>query len=593
IYNPRFGGGFCFLSQQLVGLSVVTSFYFPPAPLPGGTKRWYKMSIMIQPTKNRFGVYLVRKAVPRHLQGILNKREIKFTLDTKDVREARERAPAKIIQIDMMLRLAEKQLEAEESLTDADIEMIADVWASSTMQNDELIRERYVVEDVINGKTGMFHSPENDIIHDWLEDRERKPLYKSETWQAERDESICKLMAVELDEALEYTPVVLTPLWRKRLAWRLAERRSDLTNVYLLNLRPRLYAKSRGLDSLPVEKTKTLTFADLFERYKEHVKHHEPLRAEKRIIAYTTSANRFIEFIGLKAAEDITVTDLADFRNLLEKLPSRPSKAVRLLPLHKQVEAEGEKISPVRVENIMKELSSVFRVAVEDGKLTDNPLSKLKKRKAIAGPAIIRSYSRDEIRRIFSLPVFHGEDTPHGAMAYWIPIILYYCGARVEEIAQLRKGDIVEVDGTPCFRLTMGEGQSIKMGNTRQFPIHSHLLELGFLDFVQSCTYQLFAEKSEVNGSYSYNYGRWWGNYIREHGLTRNGIKPTHSFRHSLVTLFRDLDIREEIQDSILGHNENSSDRAKASHGYGEKSVEAQRRAIEQIPRLKLKRLEN
>ncbi|AVO79905.1 site-specific integrase [Cronobacter sakazakii] len=551
------------------------------------------MSIMIQPTKNRFGVYLVRKAVPRHLQGILNKREIKFTLDTKDVREARERAPAKIIQIDMMLRLAEKQLEAEESLTDADIEMIADVWASSTMQNDELIRERYVVEDVINGKTGMFHSPENDIIHDWLEDRERKPLYKSETWQAERDESICKLMAVELDEALEYTPVVLTPLWRKRLAWRLAERRSDLTNVYLLNLRPRLYAKSRGLDSLPVEKTKTLTFADLFERYKEHVKHHEPLRAEKRIIAYTTSANRFIEFIGLKAAEDITVTDLADFRNLLEKLPSRPSKAVRLLPLHKQVEAEGEKISPVRVENIMKELSSVFRVAVEDGKLTDNPLSKLKKRKAIAGPAIIRSYSRDEIRRIFSLPVFHGEDTPHGAMAYWIPIILYYCGARVEEIAQLRKGDIVEVDGTPCFRLTMGEGQSIKMGNTRQFPIHSHLLELGFLDFVQSCTYQLFAEKSEVNGSYSYNYGRWWGNYIREHGLTRNGIKPTHSFRHSLVTLFRDLDIREEIQDSILGHNENSSDRAKASHGYGEKSVEAQRRAIEQIPRLKLKRLEN
>lgn len=118
----------------------------------------------------------------------------------------------------MMLRLAEKQLEAEESLTDADIEMIADVWASRTMQNDELIRERYLVEDILNGETGMFHSPENDIIHDWLKDRERKPLYKPETWQTEREESICKLMAVELDEALEYTPIVLTSLWRKRLA---------------------------------------------------------------------------------------------------------------------------------------------------------------------------------------------------------------------------------------------------------------------------------------------------------------------------------------------------------------------------------------
>lgn len=549
------------------------------------------MGIMIQPTKNRFGVYLVRKAVPKHLQGILNKREIKFTLDTKDVREARERAPAKIIQIDMMLRLAEKQLDAEESLTDADIKMIADVWASRTMQNDELIRERYLVEVQHGEKVGLDHSPENEIIHDWLEDLEHKPGYKSQTWLEERNVSICNMMVVELDEALEYTPTVLTSAWRDRLAWRLAERRNDLTNAYLLNIRPRHHAKSKGLDNLPVEKPKVLTFADLFARYKEHVQRHEPLRAESRIVAYTTSANRFIEFIGQKAAEEITVTDLADFRNLLEKLPSRPPKAVRSLPLHKQVDADGERISPVRVENILKELSSIFRVAVEDGKLTENPLSKLKKRKTVSGPVIVRSFSRDEIRRIFSLPVFNGEETPHGAMAYWIPIILYYSGARVEEIAQLRKGDIVEVDGVPCFRLAMGEGQSIKMGNTRQFPIHSHLIELGFLEFVQSQTYQLFADKSEVNRRYSYNYGRWWGNYIREHGVTRKGIKPTHSFRHTLVTLCRDLNVREEIQDSILGHNENSPDRAKASHGYGETSVQAQRGVIEQIPRLELQRM--
>ncbi|QDY43001.1 site-specific integrase [Candidatus Pantoea soli] len=551
------------------------------------------MGIMIQPTKNRFGVYHVRKAVPKHLIAILDKREIKFTLDTKDVNEARTRAPAKIIQIDMILRLAEKQLEAEQSLTDADIELIAGVWASKTMQSDELIRERYVVEEQHDDKMGLTHSPENVLIHDWLEDRQRKPNYKSQTWQEERDVSIDKLMAVELEEALEYTPTVLTPVWRNRLAWRLAERRSDLTNAYLMSLRPRLYAKSKGLDSLPEEKPLRLTFADLFARYKEHVRRHEPLRAESRIIAYTTSVNRFIEFIGQKAVKDITVTDLADFRSLIEKLPSRPSKAVRLMPLQSQVNAKGAKISPTRVENILKELSSIFRVAVEDGKLAENPLNKLKKRKVVAGPAVVRSFSPDEIRRIFSLPVFDGETTPHGAMAYWIPVILYYCGARVEEIAQLRKSDIVEVDGIPCIRLAMGEGQSIKMGNTRQFPIHSHLIELGFLNFVQAQTYQLFAKKSEVNRKYSYNYARWWGNYIREHGLIREGIKPTHSFRHTLVTLFRDLNIREEIQDSILGHNENSPAMAKASHGYGEKSVEAQRNAIEQIPRLNLERLES
>lgn len=80
------------MAQQLVGLSVVTSLNPPPAPLPGGAVRWHKMGIMIQPTKNRFGVYHTRQAEPKHWVVILGKRESKFTLDTKDVQEASARA---------------------------------------------------------------------------------------------------------------------------------------------------------------------------------------------------------------------------------------------------------------------------------------------------------------------------------------------------------------------------------------------------------------------------------------------------------------------------------------------------------------------
>jgi len=546
------------------------------------------MGIMIQPTKNRFGVYLVRKAVPKHLQGILDKREIKFTLDTKDVSEARARAPAKIIQIDLILRQAEKQLKAEQTLTDADIELIAGVWASKTMQNDELIRERYVVEEQYNGKTGLAHSPENELIHNWLEDRERKPRYKSETWQTERDESICKLMAVELDEALEYTPVVLTPVWRNRLAWRLAERRSDLTNAYLLNLRPRLYARRKGLDILPVKKPKQFTFAGLFEHYKAHISRIEPERAASRIRGYTSSANRFIKFIGDKSIREITKSDLSEFRTLLEQAPANRSKAVNSLSLENQAKAQGKKLSANTVRNIFMHLSAIFRVALEDDLLDEHPFDSFKMRKKVQAMNEDIPFTDDEIRMMFRLPLFHGEPSLYGEMAYWIPIILYYTGARVEEIGQLRRDDIVNAFGVPCFKIQMGEEQSVKtVGSLRYVPIHSHILELGFIDFVNTREGQLFAEKSDVNDKYTYNYGRWWGRLIRKHGV-RKDVKPCHSFRHYFITQCRALDVREDTQNNVLGHVPGSVPRR-----YGKYLIETSRVLIEQIPRLNLKRLEN
>lgn len=80
------------------------------------------------------------------------------------------------------------------------------------MQEDDLIRERYLLEDELDGKTGLLRSPENDIIHTYLEDRARKPRFKSQTWQEERDVTICKRLAVKLEVDLQYMPVTLVSI---------------------------------------------------------------------------------------------------------------------------------------------------------------------------------------------------------------------------------------------------------------------------------------------------------------------------------------------------------------------------------------------
>ena len=553
------------------------------------------MGIMIQPTKNRFGVYIIRKAVPKHLQDFLNKREIKLTLDTKDVKEARERAPAKIIQIDMTLRLAEKQLAAEHSLTDTDIELIAGVWASKMMQNDELIRERYLVEDVLNGKTGLFHSPENELIHDWLEDRERKPRYKLQTWQEERDVSICKLMDVELDEALEYTPVVLTPTWRNRLAWRLAERRNDLTNAYLLNIRPRHHARSKGLDALPEATESRNTFVQLFEAYKEFKCPSDAATIDKKALAhvkeYAAAADRFVEINGNLAINDITVDHIVKFRDTMAKYPKNLTKKEKALSLaQKQALQNKDQLTPDRVRNMLNHLSSFFEHAVYVNWLKHNVVRDVRKPSRTARDSSDKPFTRQELARVFSGQVFTGQEEPYEAMDYWIPIILYYTGCRVEEISQLHKRDIQQRDGVLCMKLQENETQSIKTGKTRYVPVPLHVIELGFTDFINSRSAFLFSDKALAEKKYSTNFRKRFGRYIRNNGIERDEISPTHSFRHTFVTNCRRNGVAMDIRDSITGHIDSSRNE---SENYGDKPVETKLEAIETIPRLDLRRIKD
>ena len=60
---------------------------------------------------------------------------------------------------------------------------------------------------------------------------------------------------------------------------------------------------------------------------------------------------------------------------------------------------------------------------------------------------------------------------------------LAYTGARVGEITQLRKEDVIDRDGAHAIRMTPEAG-TIKTAETRVVPFHEHLIAQGFLKFV-------------------------------------------------------------------------------------------------------------
>ena len=141
-------------------------------------------------------------------------------------------------------------------------------------------------------------------------------------------------------------------------------------------------------------------------------------------------------------------------------------------------------------------INSVFNWAVEQDILTSgNPAAGVKRkvRKGEAASASGRKSLNDaEAKAILTAasnypPRPTREHPKLTAAKRWVPWLLAYTGTRVGEVAQLRKSDVVKFDGHWAVRLTPEAG-TIKTKDTWHVPLHPHLIERGFLDFVKGAS---------------------------------------------------------------------------------------------------------
>ena len=97
-----------------------------------------------------------------------------------------------------------------------------------------------------------------------------------------------------------------------------------------------------------------------------------------------------------------------------------------------------------------------------------------------------REFSPEELQQYISM--LADTDLPKNPEIFWMPLIILFNGMRNNEIAQLYVDDIQERDGIPYFRICVNaaRNQRIKKGaSQRDLPIHSKLIELGFLEYVK------------------------------------------------------------------------------------------------------------
>ncbi len=306
---------------------------------------------------------------------------------------------------------------------------------------------------------------------------------------------------------------------------------------------------------------------------------------------------RFVSILGDKDIASISKSDIAKYRDTLLQLPKNRTQAVKSMPIPIQIrfaETSGAKLlSPKTVANAIKQISPVFTYAVELGLISFNPtfgVSVKNTQKKTEADITGRGYSNHDITKLFSDELFIDSSLNHtyGLACYWIPLLCRYTGARLSEIAQLDQSDVgCDENGIHYLNIRRGEGQSIKTDSSlRHIPIPEHILELGFLEFVDRAKGRLFSGlTSGTYGKYSGAFSKWWSAKVKTKGIAIS--QPTHAFRHAFKTEMRVLGVSDSVSDSITGH----AAKSEGGRYCGPVPLKAKKEAIDKLPKLNLDRI--
>jgi integrase len=188
--------------------------------------------------------------------------------------------------------------------------------------------------------------------------------------------------------------------------------------------------------------------------------------------------------------------------------------------------------------------------------------------------SIRRAFANDELVSIFQSDFYKNEEYKD-AYQYFVPLILLYTGARLNEICQLECDDIVNIEGIDCINIWSDEFSRQKTKNAesnRRIPIHSKIISSGFLDYVKEIKAtgqrRIFPKLDSGTHEHSKAAGKWFNGFLAKLGIKELGL-DNHSFRHTVIKCFMNFGVEEKYADAIAGQGYNdSSDRDKKGVTY-------------------------
>ena len=288
----------------------------------------------------------------------------------------------------------------------------------------------------------------------------------------------------------------------------------------------------------------------------------------------------FADLCGDKPLGAYTRKDAGRFRDRVERLPGDYGKHPRyrglgveaILTAYTALPETGRVavITQKTVKRHFSALSALWTAAVAEGEADENIFAGHRFAAARKPSEQRDMWERAELAQLFATPVWTGcrsakfRTTPGDQILrderFWLPLIAVFSGMRQEEICQLHVEDIREADGIWFFDVNDRPPRKLKNATAvRRVPVHSTLVRLGFLAYVerlrrvrQARVFPAFLPGG-ADDRLGHAFTKWFTRYRQDVGLYRSGLN-FHSFRHTATTLMHQADVTPAIIDHVTGH---------------------------------------
>ncbi|EJW0781656.1 site-specific integrase [Escherichia coli] len=312
-------------------------------------------------------------------------------------------------------------------------------------------------------------------------------------------------------------------------------------------------------------------------RYKRGGKFTE--KAENRV---REGFSLLVEVMGDPKLVKVDRDYLREYESLLRSIPARRDLAkirYRINDIHELMVKARENGAPLMSDNTVRKYMRVIfealRWADGEGIFIKSPANQFFA--PVENEKMDQDFKADftdeDLHAIFNRPWFKrgtvdrnsgGRFHHYRAFHYWLPLIGFFTGARINELCQLYLDDIKQDAAGFYFFEISNEcvDQSLKTINSRRkIPLHPTLIKLGLIRYCEALKKaghaRLFPELPyhSVKG-YGDKASDWFNRSLLkvQLGFEKGSKKSFHSFRHTFSTRLKQAGIDSETRAQFVGH---------------------------------------